>query len=173
METGGWNHTAYFPWECGLERRVSLLVEFWIQADQCGVRGFHGTLNQLFILSKTIEGGWEFAQLAYICGPREVICPHPSAYPGVCGAWSIAMTCFIPLLSLHKLYLQVGNKSDSFLERIGLHQGYPLSLTRFVVFMDRFSRHSHLAESFHFCGLRISSHLFADDVVLVGFISQV
>lgn len=66
METGGWNHTPYFPWECGLERRVSLLVEFWIQEDQCGVRGFHGTLNQLFILSRTIEGGWEFAQLTYM-----------------------------------------------------------------------------------------------------------
>lgn len=66
LQLQGWNHTPYFPWECGLERRACLLVECWIQEDQCGVCGFHGTLNQLFILSRTIEGGWEFAQLAYM-----------------------------------------------------------------------------------------------------------
>lgn len=71
METGGCSPTTGVESHSLLSLGVwtgekSLLVEFWIQEDQCGVCGFHGTLNQLFILSRTIEGGWEFAQLAYM-----------------------------------------------------------------------------------------------------------
>ena len=38
----------------------------------------------------------------------------------------------------------------------------------FVIFMDRISMHSHGGEGLQFGGLRISSLLFADDVVLMA-----
>uniref|UniRef100_A0A669EEJ8 Reverse transcriptase domain-containing protein n=1 Tax=Oreochromis niloticus TaxID=8128 RepID=A0A669EEJ8_ORENI len=61
-----------------------------------------------------------------------------------------------------------GNKPDSFPVGDGLRQGCPLSLILFIIFMDRISRHSQVAEGFHFGGLRISSLLFADDAVLLA-----
>ncbi|XP_076732247.1 LINE-1 reverse transcriptase homolog [Maylandia zebra] len=52
-----------------------------------------------------------------------------------------------------------GNKSDSFPVGDGLRQGCPLSPVLFIIFMDRISRRSQVAEGFHFGGLRISSLL--------------
>lgn len=50
-----------------LERRVRPLVEPRIQEEQCGFRPGRGTLDQLFILSRILEGAWEFAQPVYMC----------------------------------------------------------------------------------------------------------
>uniref|UniRef100_A0A8C6MJY5 Reverse transcriptase domain-containing protein n=1 Tax=Nothobranchius furzeri TaxID=105023 RepID=A0A8C6MJY5_NOTFU len=61
-----------------------------------------------------------------------------------------------------------GSKSDLFPVRIGLCQGCPLSPVLFINFMDRISRHSRGVECVKFGGRRISSLVFADDVVLLA-----
>uniref|UniRef100_A0A3Q0SVJ2 X-ray repair complementing defective repair in Chinese hamster cells 3 n=1 Tax=Amphilophus citrinellus TaxID=61819 RepID=A0A3Q0SVJ2_AMPCI len=50
-----------------LERRVRPLVEPQIQEEQCGFCPCHGTLDQLFILSRIFGCAWEFAQPVYMC----------------------------------------------------------------------------------------------------------
>ncbi|KAL7866069.1 hypothetical protein SRHO_G00113160 [Serrasalmus rhombeus] len=50
-----------------LEKRVRLIVESRIQEEQCGFRPGRGTLDQLFTLSRILEGSWEFAQPVHMC----------------------------------------------------------------------------------------------------------
>uniref|UniRef100_A0AAR2JQZ9 Reverse transcriptase domain-containing protein n=1 Tax=Pygocentrus nattereri TaxID=42514 RepID=A0AAR2JQZ9_PYGNA len=50
-----------------LEKRVRLIVEPRIQEEQCGFRPGRGTLDQLFTLSRILEGSWEFAQPVHMC----------------------------------------------------------------------------------------------------------
>ncbi|TWW54432.1 hypothetical protein D4764_0142760 [Takifugu flavidus] len=50
-----------------LERRVRQIVELRIQEEQCGFRPGHGTVNQLYTLSRVFEGAWEFAQPVHMC----------------------------------------------------------------------------------------------------------
>ncbi|KAK3534690.1 hypothetical protein QTP86_020345 [Hemibagrus guttatus] len=50
-----------------LERRVRPLVEPRIQEEQCGFRPSHGTLDQLYTLHRVLEGSWEFAQPVHMC----------------------------------------------------------------------------------------------------------
>ncbi|KAK3510452.1 hypothetical protein QTP70_006835 [Hemibagrus guttatus] len=57
-------------------------------------------------------------------------------------------------------------KSDLFQVHVGLRQGCPLSPVLFTVFMDRISRHSQGLEGVRFGDHRISSLIFADDVLL-------
>ncbi|KAK3563422.1 hypothetical protein QTP86_027793 [Hemibagrus guttatus] len=59
-------------------------------------------------------------------------------------------------------------KSDLFPVHVGLRQGCPLSLVLFIVFMDRISRRSQGLEGVRFGDHRISSLIFADDVVLLA-----
>uniref|UniRef100_A0A672GTN4 Reverse transcriptase domain-containing protein n=4 Tax=Salarias fasciatus TaxID=181472 RepID=A0A672GTN4_SALFA len=61
-----------------------------------------------------------------------------------------------------------GSKSDLFPVHVGLRQGCPLSPVLFIIFMDRISRCSQGPEGFRFGNHRISSLLFADDVVLLA-----
>ncbi len=61
-----------------------------------------------------------------------------------------------------------GSKSDLFPLHVGLRQGCPLSTVLFVIFMDRISRRSQGPEGVWFGDHRISSLLFADDVVLLA-----
>ena len=62
----------------------------------------------------------------------------------------------------------LGSKSDSFPVGVGLRQGCTFSPILFVIFMDRISRRSRGEEGLQFGVLRISSLLFADDVVLLA-----
>ncbi|KAK3519654.1 hypothetical protein QTP86_015888 [Hemibagrus guttatus] len=59
-------------------------------------------------------------------------------------------------------------KSDLFPVHVGLRQGCPLSPVLFIVFMDRISRRSQGVEGVRFGDHRISSLIFADDVVLLA-----
>ncbi|TWW62327.1 R2DM Retrovirus-related Pol polyprotein from type II retrotransposable element [Takifugu flavidus] len=61
-----------------------------------------------------------------------------------------------------------GCKSDLFPVRVGLRQGCPLSPVLFITFIDRISRRSWVVEGVEFGGQKISSLLFADDVVLLA-----
>ncbi|KAJ0009622.1 hypothetical protein NQD34_001324 [Periophthalmus magnuspinnatus] len=65
-----------------------------------------------------------------------------------------------------------GSKSDLFPVHVGLRQGCPLSPVLFIIFMDRISRRSQGPEGVWFGNHRISSLLFADDVVLMASSSQ-
>uniref|UniRef100_A0A8C9VV72 ribonuclease H n=1 Tax=Scleropages formosus TaxID=113540 RepID=A0A8C9VV72_SCLFO len=64
------------------------------------------------------------------------------------------------------------SKSDLFPVHVGLRQGCPLSPILFIIFMDRISRRSQGTEGVCFGGRRISSLLFADDVVLLASSNQ-
>ena len=57
-------------------------------------------------------------------------------------------------------------RSDPFPVRVCLRQGCSLSLVLFIIFMDRISRHSQVAEGVRFGVLRIMSLLFTDVVLL-------
>ena len=50
-----------------LERRVQLLVEPWIQEEQCGFCPGRGTLDQQYTLVRVLKGAWEFAQSVRMC----------------------------------------------------------------------------------------------------------
>ena len=65
-----------------------------------------------------------------------------------------------------------GSKSDLFSVHVGLRQGCPLSPLLFIIFMDRISRCNQGLEGVWFGSHRISSLLFADDVVLLAPSSQ-
>ena len=58
------------------------------------------------------------------------------------------------------------SKTDSFLVRVGLCQGCPLSQILFIIFMDRISRCSQGNEGVWFGDLKSRSLLFADDMVM-------
>ncbi|KAI3359494.1 hypothetical protein L3Q82_013900 [Scortum barcoo] len=80
--------------------------------------------------------------------------------PGLCMTGAGAWFCI------------AGSKSDLFSVHVGLRQGCPLSPVLFIIFMDRISRRSQGPEGVRFGNHRISSLLFADDVVLLASSSQ-
>ncbi|KAK3535602.1 hypothetical protein QTP70_017140 [Hemibagrus guttatus] len=158
-----------------LERRIQPLVEPRIQEEQCGFRPSRGTLDQLYTLHRVLEGSWEFAQPVHMCFvdlekafdrvPRGILWEVLWEY-GVHG----------PLLrAVRSLYNRSRSlvciascKSDLFPVHVGLRQGCPLSPVLFIVFMDRISRCSQGLEGVRFGDHRISSLIFADDVVLLA-----
>ncbi|KAL7881154.1 hypothetical protein SRHO_G00034080 [Serrasalmus rhombeus] len=66
------------------------------------------------------------------------------------------------------LVCMAGSKSDSFPVRDGLRQGCSLSPILFIIFMDRISRRSQGMEGVWFGDLKVTSLMFANDVVLLG-----
>ena len=60
------------------------------------------------------------------------------------------------------------SKSDPFPVRVGPRQGCPFSPALFIIFMDRITRRSQVAEGVKFSGLRILSLLFSEDIVLLA-----
>uniref|UniRef100_A0AAQ4R3P6 Reverse transcriptase domain-containing protein n=1 Tax=Gasterosteus aculeatus aculeatus TaxID=481459 RepID=A0AAQ4R3P6_GASAC len=158
-----------------LERRIRPIVKPRIEEEQCGFRPGRGTTDQLFTLSRIIEGAWEYAHPVYICFvdlekaydrvPREKLWEVLREY-GVRGSL---------LGAIQSLYAQsescvrvLGSKWKAFPVGVGLRQGCALSPILFVFFMERISRRSQGGEGLQFRGLRISSLLFADDVVLMA-----
>ncbi|KAK3521039.1 hypothetical protein QTP86_018753 [Hemibagrus guttatus] len=158
-----------------LERRVRPLVEPRIQEEQCGFRPSRGTLDQLYTLHRVLEGSWEFAQAVHMC-----FVDLEKAFDRVpCGIlWEVLWEYGVrgPLLrTVWSLYnrsrslVRIAScKSDLFPVHVGLRQGCPLSPVLFIVFMDRISRRSQGLEGVRFGDHRISSLIFADDVVLLA-----
>uniref|UniRef100_A0A8C6LDH0 Reverse transcriptase domain-containing protein n=1 Tax=Nothobranchius furzeri TaxID=105023 RepID=A0A8C6LDH0_NOTFU len=158
-----------------LERRVRSIVESQIEEEQCGFRPGRGTVDQLYTLARVMEGAWEFAQPIHMCFvdlekaydrvPRGTLWGTLQEY-GVGGFLLRAIqSLYQRSVSLVRI---AGSKSDLFPVRVGLRQGCPLSPVLFITFMDRISRHSRGVECVEFGGRRISSLLFADDVVLLA-----
>ncbi|KAK3566414.1 hypothetical protein QTP86_032266 [Hemibagrus guttatus] len=158
-----------------LERRVRPLVEPRIQEEQCGFRPCCGTLDQLYTLHRVLEGSWEFAQPVHMC-----FVDLEKAFNRVSRGilWEVLWEYGVrgPLLravrSLYNRSRSLGHiascKSDLFPVHVGLRQGCPLSPVLFIVFMDRVSRRSQGPEGVRFGDHRISSLIFADDVVLLA-----
>ncbi|KAK3557834.1 hypothetical protein QTP86_003172 [Hemibagrus guttatus] len=158
-----------------LERRVRPLVEPRIQEEQCGFRPSRGTLDQLYTLHRVLEGLWEFAQPVHMC-----FVDLEKAFDRVSRGilWEVLWEYGVrgPLLrAVRSLYnrsrslVRIAScKSDLFPVHVGLRQGCPLSPVLFIVFMDRISRRSQGLEGVRFGDHRISSLIFADDVVLLA-----
>ncbi len=107
------------------------------------------------------------------CGSGEGLWPDSSGYivGGAAGVWSEgwSLRAIWPLCAQSESCVQVlGSKWDLFPAGAGLHQGCALSPILFMIFMDRISRHSRVREELQLGGLRSSSLLFVDDVVLMA-----
>ena len=50
-----------------LERGIRRIVESRIQEVQCGFCPGRGTVDQLYTLSRILEGAWEYTQPVYMC----------------------------------------------------------------------------------------------------------
>ncbi|KAI3352252.1 hypothetical protein L3Q82_005230 [Scortum barcoo] len=135
-----------------LERRIRPIVDPRIQEEQCGFRPGRGTLDQLYTLHRVLEGLWEFAQPVHMCFvdlekafdrvPRGIL-------------WGVlrdGMGSREPLLrAVRSLY----DRS----RELGSH-------------CRQISRRSQGPEGVRFGNHRISSLLFADDVVLMASSGQ-
>ncbi|KAI3367105.1 hypothetical protein L3Q82_008170 [Scortum barcoo] len=138
-----------------------------------------GTLDQLYTLHRVLEGLWEFAQPVHMCFvdlekafdrvPRGILW-------GVLHEYGVREPLLRAVRSLYdrsrSLVRIAGSKSDLFPVHVGLRQGCPLSPVLFIIFMDRISRRSQGPEGVRFGNHRISSLLFADDVVLMASSGQ-
>ncbi|KAK3525845.1 hypothetical protein QTP70_010916 [Hemibagrus guttatus] len=158
-----------------LERRVRPLVEPRIQEEQCGFRPSCGTLDQLCTLHRVLEGSWEFAQVVHMCFvdlekafdrvPRGILWEVLWEY----GVHGPLLNAVRSLYNRSRSLVRIAScKSDLFPVHVGLRQGCPLSPVLFIVFMDRISRCSQRLEGIQFGDHRISSLIFADDVVLLA-----
>ncbi|KAI3363985.1 hypothetical protein L3Q82_001586 [Scortum barcoo] len=127
-----------------------------------------------------LEGLWEFAQPVHMCFvdlekafdrvPRGILWGVLHEY-GVQGAF--AKGCSVSVRDRSRSLVRIaGSKSDLFPVHVGLRQGCPLSPVLFIIFMDRISRRSQGPEGVRFGNHRISSLLFADDVVLMASSGQ-
>ncbi|KAI3367241.1 hypothetical protein L3Q82_008293 [Scortum barcoo] len=89
------------------------------------------------------------------------------------GSGAFAKGCSVSLYDRSRSLVRIaGSKSDLFPVHVGLRQGCPLSPVLFIIFMDRISRRSQGPEGVRFGNHRISSLLFADDVVLMASSGQ-
>ncbi|KAI3371769.1 hypothetical protein L3Q82_024322 [Scortum barcoo] len=130
-------------------------------------------------LCRVLEGLWEFAQPVHMCFvdlekafdrvPRGILWGVLREY-GVRGPFLRAVRSLYDWS--RSLVRIAGSKSDLFPVHVGLRQGCPLSPVLFIIFMDRISRRSQGPEGVRFGNHRISSLLFADDVVLLASSSQ-
>ncbi|KAI3374448.1 hypothetical protein L3Q82_006269 [Scortum barcoo] len=113
-----------------------------------------------------------------LCGSGEGIQPCPSWYsvgsaPHEYGVRGPLLRAVRSLYDRSRSLVRIaGSKSDLFPVHVGLRQGCPLSPVLFIIFMDRISRRSQGPEGVRFGNHRISSLLFADDVVLLASSSQ-
>ncbi|KAI3370701.1 hypothetical protein L3Q82_007256 [Scortum barcoo] len=158
-----------------LERRIRPIVDPRIQEEQCGFRPGRGTLDQLYTLHRVLEGLWEFAQPVHMCFvdlekafdrvPRGILW-------GVLHEYGVRGPLLRAVRSLYdrsrSLVRIAGSKSDLFPVHVGLRQGCPLSPVLFIIFMDFL----YGPEGVRFGNHRISSLLFADDVVLMASSGQ-
>ncbi|KAI3358062.1 hypothetical protein L3Q82_003076 [Scortum barcoo] len=164
-----------------LERRIRPIVDPRIQEEQCGFRPGRGTLDQLYTLHRVLEGLWEFAQPVHMCFvdlekafdrvPRGILW---GVLPRVWGPGPFAKGCSVSVRPESRSLVRIAgsSKSDLFPVHVGLRQGCPLSPVLFIIFMDRISRRSQGPEGVRFGNHRISSLLFADDVVLMASSGQ-
>ncbi len=162
-----------------LERRIRPIIEPRIQEEQCGFRPGRGTLDQLYTLSRVLEGSCEFAQPIHMCFvdlKKAFDCVPRGIQWRVLREYGVRGPLLRAVRSLYdrsrSLVCIAGSKSDLFPVHVGLRQGCPLSPVLFIIFMDRISRRSQGLEGVGFGDHAISSLLFADDVVVLATSDQ-
>ncbi|KAK3512562.1 hypothetical protein QTP70_017239, partial [Hemibagrus guttatus] len=170
---------AWRSWTVPLDWATGVVVPLFKKGDrreeQCGFRPSRGILDQLYTLHRVLEGSWEFAQPVHMCFvdlektfdcvPRGILWEVLWEY-GVRGPLLRAVRS---LYNRSRSLVRIAScKSDLFPVHVGLRQGCPLSPVLFIVFMDRISRRSQGLEGVRFGDHRISSLIFADDVVLLA-----
>ncbi|KAK3514900.1 hypothetical protein QTP70_034583, partial [Hemibagrus guttatus] len=122
-----------------------------------------------------LEGSWEFAQPVHMCFvdlekafdrvPRGILWEVLWEY----GVRGLLLRAVRSLYNRSRSLVRIAScKSDLFPVHVGLRRGCPLSPVLFIVFMDRISRRSQGLEGVRFGDHRISSLIFADDVVLLA-----
>ncbi|KAI3374782.1 hypothetical protein L3Q82_021332 [Scortum barcoo] len=153
--SGCWDHTSQPPRE-GLrqgtgERRIRPIVDPRIQEEQCGFRPGRGTLDQLYTLHRVLEGLWEFAQPVHMCFV-DLEKAFDRVPRGILWGCSAEYGVRGPLLrAVRSLY----DRSRSLVRIAGRFLGVARGRRE-----SRFGNH------------RISSLLFADDVVLMASSGQ-
>uniref|UniRef100_A0A8C6NUK4 Reverse transcriptase domain-containing protein n=1 Tax=Nothobranchius furzeri TaxID=105023 RepID=A0A8C6NUK4_NOTFU len=154
-----------------LERRVRSIVESQIEEEQCGFCPGRGTVDQLYTVTRVMEGIWEFAQAIHMCFV-DLEKAYDRVPRGTLQEYGVGGLLLRAIQSLYQRSVSLvriaGSKSDLFPVKVGLHQGCNLSPVLFITFMDRISRRSRGVECVAFGGRRISSLLFPDDVVLLA-----
>ncbi|TWW74022.1 hypothetical protein D4764_14G0000230 [Takifugu flavidus] len=148
--SGAGDHTLSLPgkvYSGVLERRVRRIVEPRIQEEQCGFRPGRGTVDQLYTLSRVFEGTWEFAQPVHMC-----FVDLEKAFDRV------------PRGVLWGVLREYGVSGPLIRAVRSLYDRLP----EFGPNCWQISRCSHGVEGIRFGDLRITSLLFADDVVLLA-----
>ncbi|KAK3520189.1 hypothetical protein QTP70_017925 [Hemibagrus guttatus] len=124
---------------------------------------------------KVLEGSWEFAQPVHMCFvdlEKAFDCvPHGILWEVLWeyGVRGLLLRAVWSLYNQSRSLVRIAScKTDLFPVHVRLRQGCPLSPVLFIVFMDRISRRSQGLEGVRFGDHRISSLIFADDVVLLA-----
>lgn len=68
-----------------------MFVQSQTQEAQCGFHPGHGTLDQLYMVARVLEGAWEFVQPFHMCFvDLEKVCDHAfqRGAPGIWVRWS-------------------------------------------------------------------------------------
>jgi len=145
-----------------LEKRIRRIVESRIQEVQCGFCPGHGTVDQLYTLSRVLEGAWAFVYMCFVDLEKAFDRVHREVLWGVLREYGVPEPLIGAVRFLYdrcQSFVRIsGSKLDVFLVRLGLRHGCPLSPILFIIFMDRISRRD----------LRIGSLLFVEDVVLLA-----
>ncbi|KAI3358894.1 hypothetical protein L3Q82_015286 [Scortum barcoo] len=158
------------------------IVDPRIQEEQCGFHPGRGTLDQLSIPSTgclRVYGSLPNQSTCALWIWRRHSTVSLVVFCGECsasmGSGAFVKGCSVsvrPEQELGSALPCCSSKSDLFPVHVGLRQGCPLSPVLFIIFMDRISRRSQGPEGVRFGNHRISSLLFADDVVLMASSGQ-